>query len=65
MINDIIIRINNKKHINWDNIRIIKKKIEKNSKKGIKGNFIRNNRYNIIDDKNIKHLKLTKLKKKK
>ncbi len=41
--------------------RIIKKNLEKNSKKGIKDNIIRNNRYNIIDDKNIKHWKLTKL----
>ncbi len=61
MINDIIIRINNNKLINWYNIRIIKKNLEKNSKKGIKDNIIRNNRYNIIDDKNIKHWKLTKL----
>ncbi len=41
--------------------RIIKKNLEKNSKKGIKDNIIRNNSYNIIDDKNIKHWKLTKL----
>ncbi len=61
MINDIIIIINNNKLINWYNIRIIKKNLEKDSKKGIKDNIIRNNRYNIIDDKNIKHWKLTKL----
>ncbi len=61
MRNDIMIRINNNKLINWYNIRIIKKNLEKNSKKGIKDNIIRNNRYNIIDDKNIKHWKLTKL----
>ncbi len=61
MINDIIIRINNNKLINWYNIRIIKKNLEKNSKKGIKDNIIRNNRYNIIDEVNIKHWKLTKL----
>ncbi len=61
MINDIIIRINNNKLINWYNIRIIKKNLEKNSKNGIKDNIISNNRYNIIDAKNIKHWKLTKL----
>ncbi len=61
MRNDIIIKINNNKLINWYNIRIIKKHLEKNSKKGIKDHIIRNNRYHIIDDKNIKHWKLTKL----
>ncbi len=48
MINDIIIRINNNKLINWYNIRIIKKNLEKNSKKGIKDNIIRNKRNNTI-----------------
>ncbi len=61
MINDIIIRRNNNELINWYNIRIIRKNLEKNSKKGIKDNIIRNNRYNIINNKNITHWKLTKL----
>ncbi len=61
MINEIIIRINNNKRINWYNIRIRKKNLEKNSKIRIKDNIIRNNRYNIMDDKNIKHWKVTKL----
>ncbi len=61
MLNDIIIRIDNNKPINWYNIRIIKKVLEKNSKKGIKDNVIRNSRYNNIDDKKINQWKLTKL----
>ncbi len=38
------ITIINNKLINWYNIRIIKKNLEKNSKKGIKEKIIRNNR---------------------
>ena len=58
--NDKKIRIINNKLINWYNIRIIKKNLEKNSKRGIKEKTIKNNKYNIKEDKNINKLKLKK-----